>query len=162
MPFEYEGQTYPDTNVVSEQFQVDFRDDGRVVDPEFPLISYQLCYESFRVNVDELSCSNVTDIQDIGGGLLRGRFGTFREGETMTNAHMHVTLRREQSADIWASVNMTPEEQAILLETRVSPASNEVPMPQARMWSVPEPGLLVMLAMGVLALAVAGWRRKIR
>ena len=159
MPFEYGGQTWPDTTVVTEHFKVTFRAGGK--DPDFPKTRYHVCYQSYREGQGMYSCAYVRDIKEVSPGVLSGTISTLREGGTRTTAYIK-TLHFRNPPNLVSLGRASQEEVEYWSEVRVSVNSNQIEMPQAEPYVVPEPGFLLLLAIGVAGLWLAGWRRETR
>jgi hypothetical protein len=90
--------------------------------------------------------------------MVRGKVTALREAQTDTNAYIETTHLRPvpRLTDI---LSMTPEEMAFHNE-RLVINSNQLALPTAKPYVVPEPGVTLMLVIGVLGLAVVGWLRR--
>ena len=157
MPFEYGGQTWPDTTVVTEHVRVTFKEGGK--DPDLPRIHYKLCYQSYREGHDTYTCQPIREVKEVAPGMMSGLVTTLREAETRTTAYIETTYVRNPPS-LFLFQSMTPEEIEHWSEVRVLPNSNQIEIPKAKPYVVPEPGLVLMLAIGVLCLATVGWRRR--
>lgn len=136
MPFEFGGQTWPDTNVVSERFEVIF-----IPSPDHRPVRYELCYYDYRDEEPHTDvCTAVTDIVELPDGTFSGLVRTLREGDTDSPAWLeavHTDLRPDGTAEVLYSA-----------------PSNEVALPTARPWDLPEPGLVTLVTCGVIFLSL--------
>jgi len=160
-------EDWPEIPAVHEKFDVHLYQPPAVEGDERVVKAWSCCYPS-QHSVDGRRCNFLTNIREQPDGTLLGRLETIRygggdEGPLVCKAHAGKPYPEGFNA-LRAVQTWTPEQLAEFEAEHAvveSGNSNHLPMQTSKEY-VPEPGMLLLLVLGILGLAVAGWRRTTR
>jgi len=149
MPFEYGGQTWPDSTVVTDSVSIEWIPGGS--SSELPVKTFMLCFNSRRSGGQyDPGCVPVENIQTLENGHKTGTARMLREAESSSNMWLKVR-HGKAPLSLQEARRLTEEEQAAHQEHLIV-LSNEVSVHTAPAFVVPEPGVVTGLLFGIAIL----------